>query len=88
MLVSNGTEPEFRLGDFGVGLKLEKPDSHFEEMNGDPMIIAPEMFGDDELDLTNIVDVWSLGVLMYWLFTKKKLFYYDREGAERHVRIV
>jgi hypothetical protein len=29
MLVSNGTEPEFRLGDFGVGLKLENPDSHF-----------------------------------------------------------
>ena len=51
------------------------------------MIIAPEMYGDDELDLTNIVDVWSLGVLMYWLFTKKKLFHYDR-GAERHVRIV
>ncbi len=52
-------------------MKLEKPDSHFEDTNGDPMIIAPEMYGDDELDLTNVVDVWSLGVLMYWLFTKK-----------------
>jgi serine/threonine protein kinase len=70
MLVSNGTEPEFKLGDFGVGLKLKKPNSHFDSDHGDLRIRAPEMF-DEEPDMTNVVDVWSLGVLMYWLFTKK-----------------
>ena len=88
MIVSNGTEIEFKLGDLGVGLKLENPDSHFKSSHGDPMIIAPEMYEKaDKRDMTNIVDVWSLGVLMYWLFTKKKLFYFDRE-AEDHVREV
>ena len=70
MLVSNGTEPEFKLGDFGVGLKIENPNSHFKSRHGDCRIRAPEMF-DDEPDMTNVVDVWSLGVLMYFLYTKK-----------------
>ncbi len=69
MLVKNGTETEFRLGDFGVGLQLDKPDSHFEESHGDCIVRAPEMF-ERYPDMTNVVDVWSLGVLMYWLFTK------------------
>ena len=30
-----------------------------------------------ERDMTNVVDVWSLGVLMYWLFTKEELFIED-----------
>ena len=38
-----------------------------------------------ERDMTNVVDVWSLGVLMYWLFTKEELFIED-ENLEKNIK--
>ena len=49
--------------------------------------MAPECFTDKkykEIHQTNAVDVWSLGVIMYELITKKEPFVHEDTGALIH----
>ena len=74
MLTSKDKNAEFKLSDYGLSLKLENA-KDFEEWGGTPNYMAPEFFNDDHKSkMTYAVDVWSLGVLMYELISKKDLF--------------
>lgn len=79
---------KFKLGDFGVSKRFDTlTKSH--TIKGTPHYIAPEIYVKNE-KYDNSSDIYSLGVLMYYLFNKKRYpFYpdypqtYDKEDEDR-----
>ncbi|WP_288682975.1 serine/threonine protein kinase [uncultured Eubacterium sp.] len=79
---------KFKLGDFGISKKIgELTRSH--TIKGTPHYIAPEIYVKNE-KYSNSSDIYSLGILMYYLFNKRRYpFYpnypevYKREDEDR-----
>lgn len=79
---------KFKLGDFGVSKKLDTlTRSH--TIKGTPHYIAPEIYVKNE-KYNHSADLYSLGILMYYLFNKKRYpFYpdypngYEKEDEDR-----
>ncbi len=63
---------ELKLGDFGLAKKLSFRDEKISEMVGTPAYMAPEILENKGYSLE--VDIWSLGVIMYYLIIGKLPF--------------
>lgn len=79
---------KFKLGDFGVSKRLDTlTRSH--TIKGTPHYIAPEIYVKNE-KYNHSADLYSLGILMYYLFNKRRYpFYpdypngYEKEDEDR-----
>lgn len=70
----------FKLGDFGVSKNINNT-TMAHTIKGTPNYIAPEVYiGKSKYD--NTVDIYSLGILMYYLFNKKRFPYYPEFPKE------
>lgn len=70
----------FKLGDFGVSKNITNA-TMAHTIKGTPNYIAPEIYiGKSKYD--NTVDIYSLGILMYYLFNKKRFPYYPEYPKE------
>ena len=63
---------ELKLGDFGLAKKLSFREEKISEMVGTPAYMAPEILENKGYSLE--VDIWSLGVIMYYLIIGKLPF--------------
>ena len=63
---------ELKLGDFGLAKKLSFRDEKISEMVGTPAYMAPEIF--ENMGYSLEVDIWSLGVIMYYIIIGKLPF--------------
>ena len=63
---------ELKLGDFGLAKKLSFRDEKISEMVGTPGYMAPEILENKGYSLE--VDIWSLGVIMYYIIIGKLPF--------------
>ena len=63
---------ELKLGDFGLAKKLSFRDEKISEMVGTPSYMAPEIL--ENMGYSLEVDIWSLGVIMYYLIIGKLPF--------------
>ena len=63
---------ELKLGDFGLAKKLSFPDEKISERVGTPAYMAPEIL--ENMGYSLEVDIWSLGVIMYYLIIGKLPF--------------
>jgi serine/threonine protein kinase len=68
VLIHNG---EYKIADFGFA----NDESNMETFCGTPLFIAPEVVNFTGKKYTNKVDVWSLGVLAFYILTRKYPFY-------------
>lgn len=68
---------DFKLGDFGIARKLENLTSVLSNRTGTPNYMAPEVFNSTDYD--HRVDLYSLGLVLYWLSNKKRLPFLDTE---------
>lgn len=70
----------FKLDDFGVSKNITNA-TMAHTIKGTPNYIAPEIYiGKSKYD--NTVDIYSLGILMYYLFNKKRFPYYPEYPKE------
>ena len=63
---------ELKLGDFGLAKKLSFRDEKISEGVGTPAYMAPEIL--ENMGYSLEVDIWSLGVIMYYLIIGKLPF--------------
>ena len=63
---------ELKLGDFGLAKKLSFRDEKISERVGTPAYMAPEIL--ENMGYSLEVDIWSLGVIMYYLIIGKLPF--------------
>lgn len=70
----------YKLGDFGVSKRIN--DSTLANtLKGTPNYIAPEIYmGESQYDKS--VDIYSLGIVLYYLFNKKRFPYYPNFPEE------
>jgi serine/threonine protein kinase len=67
-----------KIGDFGIAKRVLQTNSTAlrTEINT-PFYRAPEIIGlgdDNQDEYTNMVDIWSLGCVSYWLLTQRVPF--------------
>lgn len=65
---------KFKLGDFGVSKRFDTL-TKANTIKGTPRYIAPEIYIGNE-KYNNSVDIYSLGILMYYLFNKRRFPFY------------
>lgn len=65
---------KFKLGDFGVSKRFDTL-TRANTIKGTPRYIAPEIYIGNE-KYNNSVDIYSLGILMYYLFNKRRFPFY------------
>lgn len=70
-------EPGFRvkIGDFGISHVISNPDEKLRVVCGTWRFIAPEIYTGKGYRFE--VDIWSLGVTLYYLLTKQYPFLGD-----------
>ena len=71
---------ELKLGDFGLAKKLSFRDEKISEMVGTPAYMAPEIF--ENMGYSLEVDIWSLGIIMYYLIIGKPPFKPNQEDIK------
>ena len=67
---------DYKLGDFGIARKLENMTSGLSQ-KGTYNYMAPEVEKGSSYDAT--VDIYSLGIVLYWLLNKKRLPFVSTE---------
>ena len=67
---------DFKLGDFGIARKLENVSGGLSQ-KGTINYMAPEVFRGNSYNAT--VDIYSLGIVLYWLMNKRRLPFVNTE---------
>ena len=67
----NNEKTKFKvlLSDYGISNQLYSLTMKFNTHAGSQLIMAPEILNDEKYD--NKCDLWSLGIIIYQLYTKK-----------------
>lgn len=64
-----------KIADFGISKRATEELTALRTLTGTPAFAAPEVLGFTQSEsYTNAVDIWSLGVISFLLFTGKTLF--------------
>ena len=71
------------VGDFGFACHLNSMDQHLTTFCGSPPYAAPELFQDDDY-VGPSVDVWALGILLYFLNTGSTPFKASTVASLKH----
>ncbi|EIT79554.1 serine/threonine protein [Aspergillus oryzae 100-8] len=61
-----------KIGDFSVSKRTREGDSAFQTVAGTPGFWAPEVnmtLGRDDIQYTQMVDIWSLGIMLHYILT-------------------
>eukprot|EP00798_Chlamydomonas_sp_ICE-L_P014595 gene14595-20645_t len=69
--------PWLKALDFGCSQRLTSPDRS-KKRTGTPAFMAPEIFNRD---YGHVVDVWSTGVMLYWLYCLRFPFMSEEKSA-------
>jgi WD40 repeat protein len=67
------------VGDFGLAIHEDRQRSHKGECAGTPSYMAPEQVRGESHQLDGRTDIWSAGVILYEMLTKRRPFRGDRE---------
>ncbi len=72
----------FKLGDFGIARQIL--DNTFQTRIGTPDFMAPEVYNDGlrtaDFENAQSADIYSLGMLLYWLANEKRMPFIKQEG--------
>ena len=74
-------EGNFELSDFGVAKKLEGR-GYASSLKGNYEFMAPEVIHEQKSDARS--DVYSMGLIMYWLLNECKLPFIPKEGITKY----
>ena len=80
---NNQTNFDIKLSDFGLATNEIKSSIHSFSMVGTSNYMAPEI---ESFKYNNKSDLWSLGVILYELFTNKYIFYSNNKKEENDNR--
>ena len=67
LLASKASETLIKVADFGVS-KILGPDKQMDTYIGTPCYMAPEILGKAITTYTKHVDIWSMGILLYFWY--------------------
>ena len=70
-----GDKMDLKIGNFFFAIKVENKEKINDKMYTDPLFMAPEIWLSDEYSFE--IDIWSLGIIMYYLLTGKYPFKID-----------
>lgn len=83
---NNILESEVKISDFG--LAKFKDQNSIKKIGGTPLYMDPKQFEEEESIEKEYVDIWSLGILTYYLFTGKHPFYKEGFGLPELVSAI
>jgi serine/threonine protein kinase len=63
-----------KISDFGSAQALQKPDDTFSNTPGTPVFQSPEQWGGATEFLGKPLDIWALGVTLYYMLFNKPPF--------------
>lgn len=73
LLIEDEDDLVIKLSDFGLSITLGRDDNFMSQTCGTPMYMAPEVI--DEKGYSKQCDVWSIGVIMYFVLCGHPPFY-------------
>jgi serine/threonine protein kinase len=82
LVVCKGPDWWVKIADFGISKRAREGDTILRTLTGTPAFTAPEILGfitsddvlNDDNSYTSAVDIWSLGVITFFILTGKVLF--------------
>lgn len=83
---NNILESEVKISDFG--LSKFKDQNNIKKIGGTPLYMDPKQFEVEESIEKEYVDIWSLGILTYYLLTGKHPFYKEGFGLAELVSTI
>lgn len=76
LLVSDAAKTRVKVGDFGLSKLIVDDGSLLRTVCGTPCYAAPEIWDENHTVYDKKVDVWSLGVILYYMLEQELPFKY------------